>query len=263
MSATSRTLAAVLAVAVPIAAQASPAALTAAEVRDLVTRPDCGGVSDATPEGVALREHLVAKVTHESGRNPYAIRVEDERRALPPIPTKDAAVREAMWRLEAGMTLGLGLGQITHKDNLARDFGVRDWREAVPLAFEPCPQVRAIVRHFAGDIERAAKVLDCASGAYNRGVVACGTGYARSIAAIRDALPADLMGRRRAPLLPVDLRSRDAAPARPAAPPSPAPASRRIAVADMALRLPRPAPASPPLQPAAPGEGGHQEIASR
>lgn len=183
------TLATVLAVAVPIAAQASPAALTVADVRELITRRDCGGVSDSTPEGVVLREHLVAKVTHESGRDPYAIRVEDENRALPPIAAKDAAVREAMRRLEAGQTLGLGLPQITHKENLARDFGVRDWREAVPMAFEPCAAVRAMVRHYAADLDRTARVLDCASGAYNRGTVACRTGYARSIAAIRAALP--------------------------------------------------------------------------
>ena len=39
------------------------------------------------------------------------------------------------------------------------------------------------------NFDQTAKVLDCASGAYNRGAVTCGTGYARSIAAIRAALP--------------------------------------------------------------------------
>lgn len=176
---------------VPLVARASPVVLTAAEVRELVTRPDCGGVSDATPEGVALREHLVAKVTHESGRNPYAIRIESENRAVMTIGTEAGAVREAMWRLEVGQTLGLGLGQNTHKRNLVADFGVADWRDAVPLAFRPCPAIRAMVKHYAGNVDQAARVLDCASGAYWSGKAICGTGYARSVAAIRAALPAD------------------------------------------------------------------------
>lgn len=181
-------LVAVLTVAPGVARATSPA-LTVTEVRELVVKPECGGVRDDTAEGVALREHLVAKVTHESGRKPYAIRVEDENRAIMDIGTEAEAVREATRRLERGQTLGLSLGQITHKGNLARDFGVADWRDAVPLAFKPCLAIRAMVRHYAGDLDRTARVLDCASGAYNRGVVACGTGYARSIAAIRAALP--------------------------------------------------------------------------
>lgn len=216
--------------------RAAPPVLTVAEVRDLVARPDCGGVRDGTPEGVALREHLVAKATHESGRKPYAIRIEDENRAITTIATEAEAVREATRRLDAGMALGLGLGQITHKSNLARDFGVADWRDAVPLAFRPCAAVRAMVRHYAGDLDRTARVLDCASGAYNRGAVACGTGYARSIAAIRAALP------------------RDAGPVAPGvrAPPAPPPPSfrppRSAATVEVLLPLPvaTPSPEAPP-----------------
>lgn len=164
-------------------------ALTLAAVAELFVAPACGGIDAVTPEGALLRDHLVAKVRHESGLNPLAIRVEDERRAIMDIATEADAVREAMRRLERGQTLGLGFGQITHKDNLARDFGVADWRDAVPLAFRPCDAVRAMVRHYAGNVEQAARVLDCASGAYWSGRVECGTGYARSIAAIRAALP--------------------------------------------------------------------------
>lgn len=46
---------------------ARPPVLTVAEVRDLIVRADCGGVSDASPEGAALREHLVAKVKEGVG----------------------------------------------------------------------------------------------------------------------------------------------------------------------------------------------------
>lgn len=180
---------AALVVAAPSAAWAASPALTVAEVRELVVTPGCGGVRDDTPEGAALREHLVAKVTHESGRKPYAIRVENENRAIMDIATEAEAVREAMPRLERGETLGLGLGQNTHKRNLVADFGVTDWRDAVPLAFRPCAAIRAMVRHYAGDVAQTARVLDCASGAYWSGRPTCGTGYARSIAAIRAALP--------------------------------------------------------------------------
>lgn len=169
-------------------------ALTAAVVAELLVAPACGGINAATPEGALLRDHLVAKVRQESGFKPYAIRVENENRAIMDVATEAAAVREAMRRLEAGQTLGLGLGQNTHKRNLVADFGVADWRDAVPLAFRPCDAVRAMVRHYRGNVEQAARVLDCASGAYWSGKVACGTGYARSIAAIRAALPSSSPG---------------------------------------------------------------------
>lgn len=253
MSATARTLACVFAVAVPIAAWASPAALTAADVRELVTRSDCGGVSDATPEGAALRERMVAKFRQESGIrgtdfvHPFAIRDETLDAAVKPVPaTYEAAVAEAMQRLARGHVIGIGLGQITGLDNLRRDFGVSDVVAAVRLAFQPCAAVRAAVRHYAGDVRHAMRVLDCASAAYNAGAarVCQDTAYVRSVRALQAALPVDL--------------TRGAAPARPVVPPSPAPARKAGPAVDMALRI---VPA-PPMTPQ-PDTSDTREIAAR
>lgn len=182
-------LATVLAAVVPIAAQASPLALTAADVRELVTRPDCGGIDAGTAEGAALRERMVAKLRHESGFNPLAIRVEDESRGIMTIASKEAAVAEAMRRLARGQTLGLGLGQITGVKNLLADFGATSLAEAVRLAFDACANVRASVRHYAGNLAYVMRVMDCASGVYNAGKFTCDTAYVRSVRALQAALP--------------------------------------------------------------------------
>ena len=261
-------LAAVLAVAVPVAARASPAALTAAEVRELVTRSDCGGVSDATPEGAALRERMVAKFRQESGVrgtdlvHPFAIRDETLGAAVKPVPaTYEGAVAEAMVRLVRGHEIGIGLGQITGVKNLLADFGVDDVATAVRRALVPCFAVQAAVRHYAADVRHAMRVLDCASAAYNAGParVCQDTAYVRSVRALQAALPVD--------------PTRGAAPARPVVPPSPAPARKASPAVDMALRVVPRAPSPPQIDTANPHghsagrssrtPGMPEEIASR
>ena len=171
---------------------ARPPALTVAEVRGLIVRPDCGGVSDASPEGVALRERMVAKLRQESGFRPYAIRSETEGRGIVHIATETEAIAEATRRLDRGETLGLGLGQITGSANLLGDFGAPDIATAVRLAFRPCKAVRAAVRHYAADVRYAMRVLDCASASYQAGPrrVCEDTPYVRSVRALQAALPA-------------------------------------------------------------------------
>lgn len=175
--------------------------LSVTEVRRLIVRPDCGGVSDATSEGVALRERMVAKLRHESGLrgtdllHPYAIRDETEGRAVKPVPTTyEAAVAEAEGRIARGHVLGVGLGQITWTKNLLADFQAPDIATAVRLAFQPCAAVRAAVRHYAADVRHAVhatRVLDCASASYNAGPgrVCEETPYVRSVRALQAALP--------------------------------------------------------------------------
>lgn len=248
-------LATVLAAALPIAAQASPVALTAADVRELVTRPDCGGIDAGTAEGAALRERMVAKFRQESGMrgtdlvHPFAIRDETLGAAVRPVPaTYEGAVAEAMGRLARGHVIGIGLGQVTGVKNLLADFGVSDVADAVRLAFQPCAAVRAAVRHYAADLRHAMRLLDCASAAYNAGPArTCqDTGYVRSVRALQAALP------------PVN----GAAPARPAplvlvpeppAPPPCAPAWDAWALAECTARQPPPArsPQSDPSTPTA------------
>ena len=195
----------VLAAVAPSAATGREAArspvLTPKQVRELIVHPDCGGVTDDTPEGVVLRERMVAKLRHESGLrgtdllHPYAIRDETEGRAVKPVSaTYEAAVAEAEGRLARGHVLGIGLGQITWTKNLLADFGVSTVAEAVRLAFQPCPAVRAAVRHYAADVRHAVqamRVLDCASAAYNAGPrrVCEDTAYVRSVRALQAALP--------------------------------------------------------------------------
>ncbi len=178
-------------VVVPLAAQAASPVLTVAEVRDLITRPDCGGIDAGTPEGAALRDRMVAKFRQESGFNPLAVRVEDENRGIMDLASKDAAAAEAMRRIERGQTLGLGLGQVTGTRNLLADFGAASVADAVRLAFQPCAAVRASVRHYAADLRHAMRVMDCASAAYNAGPArTCqDTGYVRSVRALQAALP--------------------------------------------------------------------------
>lgn len=188
-------------VAGPFVAQAASPALSVAEVRELIVRPDCGGVSDTTPEGVALRERMVAKLRHESGLrgtdllHPFAIRDETEGRAVRPVPaTYEAAVAEAEGRMARGHVLGVGLGQITWTRNLLADFQVPDIATAVRRAFVPCLAVQAAVRHYAADVRHAVhatRVLDCASASYNAGPgrVCEETPYVRSVRALQAALP--------------------------------------------------------------------------
>lgn len=205
MSGVARPFVAALAIAasvtVPVVARAASPALTVAEVRDFITHSGCGGVRDDTPEGVLLRERLVAKLRHESGLrgtdflHPFAIRDETEGRAVKPVPaTYEAAVAEAEGRIARGHVLGLGLGQITWTKNLLADFQAPNLATAVRLAFQPCAAVRAAVRHYAADVRHAVhamKVLDCASASYQAGPrrVCEETPYVRSVRALQAALP--------------------------------------------------------------------------
>lgn len=185
----------------PFVAQAASPVLSVADVRELIVRPDCGGVLDASPEGVALRERMVAKLRQESGLrgtdllHPYAIRDETEGRAVKPVPaTYEVAVAEAEGRIARGHVLGLGLGQITWTKNLLADFQAPNLATAVRLAFQPCAAVRAAVRHYAADVRHAVhamKVLDCASASYQAGPgrVCEETPYVRSVRALQAAFP--------------------------------------------------------------------------
>ncbi len=175
----------------------SGAALTLAAVAALVVDPACGAVRADTPAGEQFARHVVATIRQESGFKPLAIRDETTGESLFPSTLADA-VRIATERDAAGRTLGLGLGQITGRAN---------WRRhglAIADAFDPCRAVAAAVRHLAGDVRH---VLGRASRRYNTGSTERGEGYARSVAALAEALPPDL--------IPPAARPLDTAPASP------------------------------------------------
>ncbi len=160
----------------------SGAALTLAAVAALVVDPACGAVRVDTSAGKQFARHVVATIRQESGFKPLAIRDETTGESLFPSTLADA-VRIATERDAAGRVLGLGLGQITGRAN---------WRRhglTIAVALTPCPAVSAAVRHLAGDVRH---VLGLSSRRYNTGSTERGEGYARSVAALADALPPDL-----------------------------------------------------------------------
>ena len=178
--------------------------LTLAAVAALVVDPACGAVRADTPAGERFARHVVATIRQESGGHPFAIRDETAGESLFP-PTLADAVRIATERDAAGRVMGLGLGQITGRAN---------WRRhglTIADAFDPCRAVAAAARHLAGDVRH---VLALSSRRYNTGSVERGEGYARSVAALEAALPADLTAPRSLPV---------AAPPPPAEPSPPAP----------------------------------------
>lgn len=220
----------------------SGAVLTLAAVAALVTAPDCGGVRADTREGRLLVDRLVATAFQESGVrgtgtvHPFAIRDETTSESLFPA-TRDEAVRMARERDAAGHVLGLGIFQVTGRQNWAAD-GI-----TVETAFDACSNVRAGVRHYGRDLTAAIAAMNMASARYNSGLFDGAPGYVRAVAALQSALPSDAGALAVPP--PRSLER---------------PAARRVGpVADMALRLPKPVPAAGmPSQPEP-----IQELASR
>lgn len=89
---------------------------------------------------------VLSTVRQESAGQPYVIRNEAERRGVL-FQSKDAAVAYAVAADARGVTIGLGLGQLTHRSNWLRHTGTTG-RAAIEALLDPCRNLRATAEHW-------------------------------------------------------------------------------------------------------------------
>lgn len=122
-----------------------------------------------------LRHELVAIAEQESGFNPWAIRDETTNESIFPL-TREAADREVAKRDAAGHLLGVGMFQITGRNN---------WRHhglSLRDLTDPCRNMAAGAAHYADNIRSASRQL------YNSGRTGGAPVYAGNVGARRARL---------------------------------------------------------------------------